>query len=339
MFILVDTTAKKRRAQAQLERNLKSALDHQGCFNIGFRGANFDHDVFGFGPGELWASFMPPVQEDSTKRFWNGFGIFLPERGTQHITVEINIPLETNQERTAGFFAEDPLTGAIYLMHSGKIGGGRKGIGKSDFLFWAKPQLVNVATGEGEIRSGLVIGNIDDEDLAGRIWRFVQLVAEFKEAATSGNLNSAEFQTQVADFEQYRKEFSGRKRGRRSAGDIDYISYHGDVVEALYQERLAALCGGEKINRTILIDLFVSQGDKYIELYEVKTSTARQILYTAIGQLITHGTGSTPKRFLVVPEGEAIPNDLIAALEENRIVVRRFKVTGRTKKTVSLLPP
>ncbi len=338
MFVLVDSTASKRRAQAQMERNLKSVLDHQGSMNIGFRGDNFDHEIYGFGPDQLWASFKPPEQEGSTKRFWNGFGIFQPDRAAQNITVEINIPLETNQERAAGFFAEDPLTGGIYLMHSGKIGGGRKGIGKSAFLAWSKSKLVEVATGDGESRSGLIIGNIDDADLAGRIWRFVQLVAAFKEAAVSGDLDSAEFQAQVEAFEQYRKEFSGRKRGRRSAGEIDYISYHGDVVQALYDERSVKLCNGEAIGNTGLIDLFVSDGGELIELYEVKTNTERQTLYTAIGQLITHGTGGTPKRFIVLPAGKEIPDDFIAALEEHRIEVRRFKVTGKKLKTVSLLP-
>lgn len=338
MFVLVDATAAKRRAQAQLERNLKSVLDHQGSLNIGFRGDNFDHDVFGFGPGELWASFKPPEQEGSTRRFWNGFGIFQPDRAAQNITVEINIPLETNQERAAGFFAEDPLTGAVYLMHSGKIGGGRKGIGKSAFLAWSRSELIDVATGDGEIRSGLIIGNIDDADLAGRIWRFVQLVAAFKEAAISGDLDTTEFQAQIEAFERYRKEFSGRKRGRRSADDIDYISYHGDVVQSLYEERSARLRNGEAIGNTGLIDLFVSHGGKLTEIYEVKTNTERQALYTAIGQLITHGAGNTPKRFIVVPAQETIPEDFIAALEENKIAVRRFKVAGRKVKTVSLLP-
>lgn len=338
MFVLVDSTASKRRAQVQIERNLKSILKHQGSMNIGFRGANFDHEFYSFGPYQLWASFKPPEQEGSTKRFWNAFGIFRPDRAAQNITVEINIPLETNQERAAGFVAEDPLTGGIYLMHSGKIGGGRRGIGKSAFLAWSKSELVEVATGDGETRSGLIIGNIDDVDLAGRIWRFVQLVAAFKHAAISGDLDSAEFQAQVAAFEQYRQEFSGRKRGKRSAGSIDYISYHGDVVQALYAERSIKVRNSEAIGNNGLIDLFVSDGGKLVELYEVKTSTERQALYTAIGQLITHGTGSTPKRFIVVPAGEAIPADFIAALDEHEITVRRFELTGQKVKTVTLLP-
>lgn len=339
MLLLVTTPAKKRQFQNQLEEILTSTLKPKGSLKIGYRGPNFEHDVFTLGRDKLWASFILLKQERSTTRFWNGFGIFQPDHPTQTIAVEINIPLESNSERVAGFFAEDPLTGAIYLMHSGKIGGGRKGIGKSAFLAWSKSELVDVATGYGETRSGLIIGNIHGTDLADRIWRFVQLVAAFKDAAVSGDLDGAEFQSKVSAFEQYRKEFSGRKHGKRTVGDIDYISYHGDVVQALHDERSAKLGNGETIGNNILMDLFVSKDGKLIELYEIKTNTDRQTLYTAIGQLITHSAGIALRRFIVVPDRERVPDDFIAALREHKIALRRFKVTGQKIKKVFLLPP
>ena len=338
MFVLVDTTVAKKRAQAQMERTITAALGYKGELNVGFPAGNFDRAVYTGGVEGLWAAFSPPEQEDSTKRYWNGFGVFREGAGAQNITVEINIALHVNTARVAGYFAQEPVSGAIYLMHSGKIGGGRPGVGKSAFLAWSKSELVATADGEGEVRGGIVIGRIDDPDLAGRIWRFVQLVAAFKEAAVAGALETEEFQAKVQAYDRYRKEFSGRKRGVRTAGAIDYLSYHGDVVQALYDERLARRTNGEEISNTGLIDLCVRERGRLIELYEVKTSTERQVLYTAIGQLLTHGV-SGPKRIIVLPAGEPIAPDFQEAFGQHGIEVRRFEVVAARKvKQVTLLP-
>ncbi|BCB21936.1 hypothetical protein [Bosea sp. ANAM02] len=337
MFVLVDTTVAKKRAQAQMERTITSALGYKGVLNVGFPAGNFDRTVYSGGVEDLWAAFSPPEQEESTKRYWNGFGVFR-EAPALTITVEINIPLEVNTARVAGFFAQEPISGAIYLMHSGKIGGGQPGVGKSAFLAWSKSELVATADGEGNVRSGIIIGRIDDPDLAGRIWRFVQLVAAFKVAARSGELETDEFLAKVEAYDRYRKEFSGRKRGARAGGAIDYLSYHGDVVQALYDERFASKSKAEEISNTGLIDLCVRDRGRLTELYEVKTSTERQALYTAIGQLLTHGVGG-PKRIIVLPAGEEIAPDFQEAFEEHDIAVRRFEVTkARKVMRVTLLP-
>ncbi len=337
LFVLVDTTVAKKRAQAQMERTITAALGYKGELNVGFPAGNFDRAVYTGGVEDLWAAFSPPEQEDSTKRYWNGFGVFREGAGAQNITVEINIALHVNTARVAGYFAQEPVSGAIYLMHSGKIGGGRLGVGKSAFLAWSKSELVGTADGEGDVRGGIVIGRIDDPDLAGRIWRFVQLVAAFKAAAVAGELETNEFRAKVEAYDRYRKEFSGRKRGARAGGAVDYLSYHGDVVQALYEERASKLRNGEEVANNGLIDLFVKERGRITEVYEVKTTTERQAMYTAIGQLLTHGAHSN-KRFIVLPAGEPIASDFSAALNLHEIAVRRFElVSDRKSKRVTLL--
>ncbi len=106
-----------------MERTITAALGYKGELNVGFPAGNFDRAVYTGGVEDLWAAFSPPEQEDSTKRYWNGFGVFREGAGAQNITVEINIALHVNTARVAGYFAQEPVSGAIYLMHSGKIGG------------------------------------------------------------------------------------------------------------------------------------------------------------------------------------------------------------------------
>ncbi len=336
---LVHEPKKKKLAQAKLERALKAELKDQGSLNIGFPGGNDNLTIYSSGEGKLWAAFGGPIRGPAGLRFWNPFGIYSPDRPSQMITVEINIPTDGNNAQVAGFFAEDADTGDIFLMHSGRVGGGRPGIGKSAFLVWSKAKLVEVSDPDGGVRNGIAVGRLGDDDLAGRIWAFVDDVQEFKKKAAAGELDKADFKRRVDEYNRYSKEFSGTKKGELY-GKFKYITYHGDIVHALYEERNACVALGEEVFNSALIDLFVKKNGVVSEVYEVKTGVGRQVLYTAIGQLVTHAaTGCDEvKKYLVVPADEAIAQDLQKALEVLGIEVRCFQLTGNgRKRTVKLL--
>jgi hypothetical protein len=331
----IHETKNKKAAQAILERNLKAALKRQGTLNIGFPGGNVDETVYSAGEGKLWVAFSGPSKGSAVPRYWNAFGVYKPDRPAQTITVEINIAIDSNTAQVAGFFAEDSDTGDIFLMHSGKVGGGRPGIGKSSFLVWSKAKLVELAEEGGKIRSGIAVSKLDDPDLAGRIWRFVRNVHGFKAEAAAGGLDTLEFKRRIVEFDRYSKEFSGKKRGIRG-GAFEYVTYHGDIVQKLFDDRTARLASGEKVFNSPLIDLFVKNNGVLSEVYEVKTGIGRQMLYTAIGQLVTHGTtghGGAAK-FLVVPAGEAVPKDFKQAIADLGIQVRRFRLGGAGRNKI-----
>jgi hypothetical protein len=334
MLSLLGGAAKKKAAQGMLERNLKSALTRQGVRNIGFPGGNVDLPLYSTGEGELWAAFGGPTKDSAVQRYWNAFGVYQPDKGPQSIAVEINIPTDSNGAQVAGFFAEDSETGDIFLMHSGRVGGGRPGIGKSAFLVWSKAKLVEVTGENGEVRSGIAVGKIDDPDFAGRVWTFVRSVHRFKEQAASGALETPEFKKRVEEFDRYSKEFSGKKRGSRG-GSFEYLTYHGDIVQKLYEERTSRLSAGETVFNSPLIDLFVKRDGALSEVYEVKTGVGRQMLYTAIGQLVTHATNGhgDVAKILVIPTDDSIPEDLAKAISHLGIKVRRFRLekTGRNR--------
>ncbi|MES5485398.1 hypothetical protein QMZ05_21830, partial [Bradyrhizobium sp. INPA03-11B] len=199
-------------------------------------------------------------------------------------------------------------------------------------LVWSKLKLVEVSTEGGGSRSGIVVGKIDDPKLAGRIWTFVKSVHSFKEQAATGALDSPAFKQQVEEFDRYSKEFSGKKRGSRG-GRFEYLTYHGDIVQKLYDERTSRLASGERVFNSTLIDLFVKRDGVLSEVYEVKTAVGRQTLYTAIGQLVTHAANGRHNvtKVLVLPAAENIPNDLDRAISSLGIALRRFRLekTGR----------
>lgn len=339
MLTLLTGTARKRTAQRALEKNIKSALKGRGMLNIGHAGGNFDDEVYSNGPGTLWAAVGKTFDEDAINRYWNGFGVFTPDRRRQDITVEINIPVSSNSALVAGFFGEDINTGDIFLMHTGKVAGGRPGIGKSAFLVHSKATLVDVAVSGGGFRRGVIIGKVDAPDLPSRIWRYVQQVRRFKTEATSGKLATAEFKRRVAEFDRYSREYSGKKSGTRG-GLFEYFTFHGDVVDALYNERYANRAPGEEVFNSVRIDLFVKKNGRLTEIYEVKTGVERQTLYTAIGQLVTHSNGADGNvdKFLVLPQGEKLPADFETAIDALNVHVRRFKLVGSAReRTVQLV--
>lgn len=338
MLRLVRESREKKRAQARLERALKATLENKGERNIGFPGGNVNQTVYSLGDGALWAAFGGVSEDSALPRFWNAFGVYRPNRPAQMITVEINIPTDSNSAMVAGFFAEDPDTGDIYLMHSGRVGGGRPGIGKSAFLVWSKAKLVEVLDPGGDIRSGIMVGRIDDHDLAGRIWEFVKKVQSFKDKAAAGELETPDFTRRINEFNRYSKELSGKKKGKQG-GEFEYVTYHGDIVQAIYDEISARAAPDEEVFNSKLIDLFVKKAGVVSEVYEVKTGVGRQVLYTAIGQLVTHAAtvGDEVTKYLVAPADEAISEDLERALTALRIQIRRFQLIGRGhKRTVQL---
>jgi hypothetical protein len=339
MLTLIHEERDKSAAQEKLELALKNSLNPVGIKNIGIPGDNFDIEVYAVGPGKLWVAFGKAGEGAASLRFWNAFGIYRDDRPAQTITVEINIPIGSNAGRVAGFFARDNGSGDIFLMHSGRVGGGRAGIGKSAFLVWSKAKLIEVFDGQGGIRSGIAVGRLDDPDLAGQIWAFVKSVQRFKDKAASGELNTPDFKHYVDEFDRYSEEFSGKKSGARG-GECEYVTYHGRIVQALYDERMARATPGERVCNSSFIDLYVKKDAMLCEVYEVKTGIGRQMLYTAIGQLVTHAVAENGEvaKYLVVPADESIAHDLKKAIAALGIHLRHFRlIEGDGEKVVQLI--
>ncbi len=328
MLALIGETKRKKAVQRELERSLKRALGHQGTRNIGYPGGNVDLPIYSSGEGKLWVAFRL-AGDYAVPRYVNLFGVFHPNLPGQSITVEINVQIEGNGRQAAGFFAEDSETGDIFLMHSGKLGGRKSGIGKSEFLSWLKAKPIEVADEKGGSRMGIAVGRLGDADLIGRIWTFVQRVRSFKDQADAGALEALKFKKQVVEFDRYSKEFSGSKQGARG-GPFEYVTYHGDVVHKLWNERSALFSPGEEVFNSPLVDLFVKRDGELCEVYEVKTGVGRQMLYTAIGQVLTHAAKRTGEvtKYLVLPAKEAIPEDLEKAIGMLGIKIRRFRLRG-----------
>ena len=268
-----------------------------------------------------------------TPRFLNWFGVLAP--GNLHITVEVNVVLEWGKGHSEGFFARDDSSGALYLMHSGNVSGGVPGVGGRAFRAWYSKRCVPVIDPKERVRFGFVVVPIGASDPTRSARSYVDSIEAFKAAvgADEVDVNDPDFRNRMQEFHDFYEEPRGRRTGYRP-GKIDYLSRHGEVVDALHAWRRNSrrLTGNRRIVKNVFIDLGVSDGaNNLVEIYEIKTSSERSDVYTAIGQLMVHGSDDC-KKFLLLPKGRQLRTDLADALQRNEIELLRFKLNNRGAK-------
>lgn len=337
------------KSQTKLKDTILSALPKviTGT-KVGFPSGSVELDFSTFGNGRMYYAFRDMEKEGNRRKFWNTFGVYDEKKNNQNIVFEACILKDGIGRDIAGFLAEDVDSGVVYLMHSGGVAGGHPGVGKTNFRAYQSEKhrrLVDVINNGKVHRDGYVIGRIDAKTIVERIWNFLIDVREFKDfmRTEEGQLwaNSASSSIHInhdpelsshdeIEDEDDRDEYTGEGRGRRQrkpVGAADYVSYHGDIVDALktYTER--RLSKGETVLNTVKVDLCVTKDGIWSEVFEVKTSSARQSIYTALGQVLTHSCSAkckNPKRWLVIPRGDSLPSDIRRSLLAYKVDVLSF---------------
>lgn len=318
--MLEAVTSKNEIAKCQhtLDETLKAALPYKERLSIGHAGEKFENEVY-YGDN-LW--FSPQtLKEDKVQvpRYWNGFGTGKREGGNQIITVEINPPIEGLTKRVSGLFARDNKSNTYFLLHRGRIGGGRKGIGKTAFERWYRGRWVNVGPNE----KAILVGTLGKPDLFYQIREFVAEVARFKSEVSLGKLSRQP--TRQDNMLTFDPEFSGRKSGKRRSS-FEYDTYHGLVVSALEQKyKREHAHENHKTFNTQFVDLGIQVDGKTKHIFEIKSSSDRQSIYSGVGQLMLHSSDSSSiRKTLVLPEGNT-PRDLTMVLKQIGIELLYYK--------------
>lgn len=278
----------------QLKRNAKPLKRY-----VGWQGGGGYHTLYWRRKENIWTLLEPKEIEN---RYWCCFGIGQPpEQGSQSIICEINPPIKGVDRRLAGIVLKDD-SGSLYLAHSGKVGGGRKGIGKNSFLaYWRGENVADVVWPDGGIRSAIVIGRFGGKRLPVQIARFVHEVAKFKKQALTQSSSISTPQTRS----KFSPEFSGTRKGYEIRGRIEASCDHGFIIDELVKElSKRKLRYANDRHR----DLFVLAKNSRVRcLFEVKTDNSSTNTYQGIGQALYHTALHTPKPspILVMP---GIPN-------------------------------
>ncbi|MCE5210609.1 MAG: hypothetical protein LLG40_03535 [Deltaproteobacteria bacterium] len=288
--VIADQRAIKKYA-GQFNRKFKPFVDEQIKVKLGHQGASFSAKIFWSKKLGIW-KFSQTVKE---VRYWNAFGIGKP--GTScvlSIASEINFPWAQIDRKTGGAFAEDHW-GNVFVIHRGKIGGGKKGVGKS--LFEQNYRGVWSLMEDGNsISEVAVIGNL-------KSGRFAPQAAQFVKKIEMMKLSAAESAQTEMDFAEisFREDLIGSEMPLPedeivSACDHDLVV--NELAAALKRQKI-------KIGNDMESELFVvdTSENRISHIFEVVTEAKEKNIMAATGKLLlqTSTAAVNPLAVLVLP--------------------------------------
>lgn len=275
MLKILDDKAEIQKAQTLLMSKLNNKSDKQGIINVGYQGESQQLSAHWSKGLDIWW-----IAEDSGNRFWNAFGTGEPKWNTGYshsITCEINPPYEGIDRHIAGVFAKDP-DGGLHLLHRGKLGGGKPGIGKALFERKFTGTWEEVEDGT-EFTNLALVASFDNPRFAEQIADFVHEVERIKVAPATAKA--------PASLEAvFKEEFFGVKKVSSTSRQTVSNSDHGLIVNTLAKSLKDK---GIAVGNTHYVDLFIldSAGNPTV-LFEVKTDSTSTQVYEALGQLYFH---------------------------------------------------
>jgi len=301
MLKIVEDEVAIRKCHALFIKSFKLFKDEDIQANIGHQGANTRMKVSWSSRLGLWSI----SRRVSGNPYWNAFGLEKPD-ASSHIPIvcEINFPLRGIDRRIGGAMAKD-RSGRIFAVHRGKIGGGKKGIGKTLFEDLYRGAWAVMEDGDTDTTVAL-IGELLSPRFARQAAQFVRKVDAIKNQASPAAL-----QLTLPFGHQLQEELIGfdcRNPVTVESAACD----HGLVVRDLHAELIRmgmAAKNGEAHDLTA----FDGRG-RSIALFGVVTEPSVNALYAESTRLLLQAAGveDRPRKFLAVPEETAsrFPADL-----------------------------
>ncbi|MDD5711194.1 MAG: hypothetical protein PHY31_00385, partial [Smithellaceae bacterium] len=231
MLKIVDDPEAILKYQQRLVKTLKPYWDEKIPVKIGHPGANFAAKIFYSMELGLW---MYSRAEEGF--FWNAFGTGRPREGASlSITCEINFPTRGIDRKIGGGLAKDGK-GRIYVVHRGKIGGGKKGVGKALFEKHYRGVWAVMEDGDAETPVAL-IGALSTPRFIRQLVSFVRKVDRIK-----GLSAPASPQLEIG-FEEgsFSEEFTGMRYcelERDLERESDYVLVVSDLASSLTRRGL-----------------------------------------------------------------------------------------------------
>lgn len=285
------------------QRLNKLSNERMHCW-VGYPGGSFEDTVKYFTDLNIWIS-----KGEHDNKFYNAFGIGRPVEGkTNSLNGEINFPYEGSNRRIGGAFGRD-TNGNIVVLHRGKIGGGKPGIGKTYFMDNFRGDTITAIDGDRETTFCL-IGELNALQFPEQVANFILEIYRIKNIEDG---QSASDFKELSEF-IYTDEKSGVTVTEKNEPKT-ITRTHGIVVNALAKElKLLKYEVANDKNR----DLFIHERNRIKKLFEIKTSSSTQSLYSAVGQLLIY---SIPVKN---------PVDLIAVFPDklSRTVENHFSKLG-----------
>ncbi|MCX6290899.1 MAG: hypothetical protein NT126_03965 [Bacteroidetes bacterium] len=254
-------------------------------------------------------------------KFKNLIGLDPDFSGTNQILIQINYQKAFTNFREAALWASD-LQGNVYLLHSGRMGGGVSGINVEniDKLYSGSRSWVSFNSEEYEYYT---VCQLNSSRAYSQILSFIKQIISIK-AVLKGGENSHSLIPLVdrGVLKNYSPEFWGKRKAYYCKARIESDSDHGLIVDCLKKELESRMRFKGCLRKNKYIDLGIVQKKQAKYIFEVKTSINMQAIYAAIGQLMlhSHSTKNNPDKYIVLPDqlNTSIEQD-IAALGINTL--------------------
>jgi hypothetical protein len=291
----VENPREIRRLNRLLSEKLRQQLRYSETRTIGYPQGSF-RDRVHFrqrrGEGIFWWSGR--ISEDDNRIALNFFGHGAPSgNASLNIDVQFNLPVEDFSRSRGGSFLRHVPTNTVVLAHRGIVTLGHARIRKSALFADMVATLREADTSNG-VAEFLIIGDLDSRTLVDdidtfaielrRVVKSIKSDSEIRRQQRTAHAESRRKPSapRLGALRRYFDEFSGKRKFKiASKGVAD--CYHGTVVRKLRDSFLDAV----EFLKSREIDLIVRTRKKVL-IFEVKTSTHPQYVYTAIGQITVH---------------------------------------------------
>lgn len=266
----------------------------------GHKGVSYTKKVTYSEKLDIWWDMGDISRGKSGSRYWNAFGIGKPSPGKlTNIICEINYPVSGINQRVAANWVIEGSD--VLLVHSGKIGGGRAGIGKNGFIenYTGVFEQTSIEDLPDQIT---VIGRLGDPGLPYQIRNFVFEVERIKDILVNRISKKSEKTPLEIIQHSFNEEFVGTKQYKNKKEKISSTVNHGLVVNTL-KDLIASK--GFSVANDQQRDLYIYNRNALIKtVFEIKTSLRSQTIFTAIGQLFVNNIRlkPVPKLVYVIPE-------------------------------------
>jgi 5-methylcytosine-specific restriction enzyme A len=190
----------EKQLQQQLRRRatLFRRIDH---IDVPTPGGTAEDVTLTFITPSLW--HIPTVENEA--RLWQPFGLDTPEKFKTNQFARMVVQftrLKSGYSSRYGSFFGKGQNGKAYLIHSGKIGGGKKGIGKSSFLDALGAHATDIVLVRNEMSQRMKVAfikAIDDPNLPRYLESFVRFVYSFKSDDEEPFAEKGSYQKKVFD--------------------------------------------------------------------------------------------------------------------------------------------
>lgn len=291
--VITDQTAIKKYA-GQFNKRFKSFIREDVKVKLGHQGASFPARVLWSRELGIW-KFSQTVKE---VRYWNAFGIGRPgTTGVLSIASEINFPWAQIDRKTGGAFAGDHWDN-VFVIHRGKIGGGKKGVGKSLFEHNYRGVWSLMEDGDS-ISEVAVIGNLKSDRFALQVAQFVRKIEMMKLSAAESVQTEMDFAEIKFHEDLVGSEIPLPEDEIVSACDHDLVV--SDLADLLQKHKIRI--GNDAESELFAVD---TSENRISHIFEIVTDSKEKSIMAAAAKLMlqTSAAAVNPVPVLVLPEPE-----------------------------------